>query len=186
MRRWLVRLTCGSFRAGHVRGQPVLARHRRPLAIAGGQPLPAARGGHVPAGPAPARPLTVRQAKLAYLQIVGPGSALVGTLARGAPGATFSQFRAGALACARELHTQIGRFQAVRWPAQLQPRISALATTTLPSGIACLDAQAAASSMPAAMAVSNSNPGCLAAGHPIIPNPDLVPARAAVPAVIVR
>jgi hypothetical protein len=78
---------------------------------------------------------------------------------------------ARSLARARELHTQIGRFQAVRWPAQLQPRISALATTTLPSGIACLDAQAAASSMPAAMAVSNSNPGCQAAGNSIIPHP---------------
>jgi hypothetical protein len=47
---------------------------------------------------------------------------------------------------------------------------SALATT-LPTGIACLDAQAAASSMPAAMAVSNSNPGCQAASNSIIPHP---------------
>jgi hypothetical protein len=122
-----------------------------------------------PAGSTPAGRLTIRQAQLAYVRIVGPGNVLAGTVASDASGAPFSQFRTDALAYAKELRTEIGKFQAVRWPTRVQSRITALTTTTLPADIRCLDAQAAASSMSASMAVSNSNSDCQVADNSTIP-----------------
>ena len=136
-----------------------------PAAGASGSPA-----GTSPAGATSAGPLTMKQAGLAYRRIVGPGNAIAGKLSSTASGtAPFSAFRTEALIYARELRAEIGKFQAVRWPAKVRSRINTLVTTTLPSDIRCLQAEAAAGSFTGVQSVSNSNQNCTVADNSPIP-----------------
>jgi hypothetical protein len=113
----------------------------------------------------------MKQAELAYTRIVRPGSALANKLGSAASGtAPFSEFRADALAYSRELQAEIGKFRAVRWPAKVQRRITALVTTVIPSDIGCLKAVAAAGSTAAAQTVSSNNKDCQVADNSPIPD----------------
>jgi preprotein translocase subunit SecE len=112
----------------------------------------------------------MKQAGLAYRRIVGPGSTIAGKLSSTASGtAPFSAFRTEALTYARELRAEIGKFQAVRWPARVQSRINTLVTTILPSDIRCLQAQAASGSFTGVQSVGNSNQNCTVADNSPIP-----------------
>ncbi len=110
------------------------------------------------------------QAERAYARIVGPGNLLANKVGSAASGtAPFSEFRTDALAYAKELRAEIGRFEVVRWPAKAQSRINALIRTTYPADISCLQAVAAAGSNAGAQAVSNSNKDCQVADNSSIP-----------------
>jgi hypothetical protein len=123
-----------------------------------------------PVGSTSAGPLTMKQAELAYLRIVGPGNAIASKLSSAASGtAPFSQFRTDALAYARELRAEIGKFQAVRWPVKAQSHINTMIRATFPSDIRCLQAQAAAGSFTGVESVSNSNQDCAVADNSSIP-----------------
>jgi hypothetical protein len=112
----------------------------------------------------------MKQAEADYARIVSPGNALANKLGDAASGtAPFSEFRSDALAYTSELHAEIGKLQAVRWPAKAQSRINALIKTTYPADIGCLQAVAAAGSTSAAQAVSNSNKDCQVADNSSIP-----------------
>jgi preprotein translocase subunit SecE len=152
---------------------PASTASQSPAAGASGTPGSAASGspaGTSPAGATSAGPLTMKQAGLAYRRIVGPGSTIAGKLSSTASGtAPFSAFRTEALTYARELRAEIGKFQAVRWPARVQSRINTLVTTILPSDIRCLQAQAASGSFTGVQSVSNSNQNCTVADNSPIP-----------------
>ncbi len=114
--------------------------------------------------------LTMRQAEAAYVRIVHPGSTLADKLAAAASGtAPFSQFRTDALAYVKELRVEIGKFQAVRWPAKVEARINAMARTDFPADINCLQAMSAAGSTAASQAVANGNHDCMVADNSTIP-----------------
>ena len=123
------------------------------------------------ASPAAARRLTYKQAELAYVRIVNPGALLANKLAGAASGtAPFSQFRGDALAYVGELRAEIGKFQAVRWPANVQSHITTMITADFPSDIGCLQAEVAAGNMTAAEALTNSNKDCQVADNSTIPS----------------
>jgi hypothetical protein len=124
-----------------------------------------------PAGsPVPTGQLTMKQAQLAYVRIVGRGNALSNKLAGASTGsAPFSEFRTDALAYARELRAEIAEFRAIRWPAGVRTRINAMTAANFPADISCLQTMAAASSMAAAQAVGGSNHDCMAADNSTIP-----------------
>lgn len=124
-----------------------------------------------PAGsPVPTGQLTMKQAQLAYVRIVGRGNALSNKLAGASTGsAPFSEFRTDTLAYARELRAEIAEFRAIRWPAGVRTRINAMTTANFPADISCLQTMAAASSMAAAQAVSGSNHDCMVADNSTIP-----------------
>jgi hypothetical protein len=120
--------------------------------------------------PTSAGRLTMRQAETAYVRIVQPGTALADKLAGAASGTgPFSQFRTDALAYVGELRKEIGKFQAVRWPAHVAPRINAMVRTEFPADIKCLQAMAGAGSMAASQAVAGSNHDCMVADNSTIP-----------------
>ena len=151
------------------------ASTRSPAAAASTRsPAPASSrssAGAAAASPAAAGPLTYKQAKLAYVRIVDPGAALANKLAGAASGtAPFSQFRGDALAYVKELRSEIGKFQAVHWPANVQSHITTMITTDFPSDIGCLQAEVAAGNMTAAEAVTNSNKDCQVADNSTIPS----------------
>jgi len=125
----------------------------------------------VPAGsPVPTGQLTMKQAQLAYMRIVGRGNALSNKLAGASTGsAPFSEFRTDALAYARELRAEIAEFRAIRWPARVRTRINAMTAANFPADISCLQTMAAASSMAAAQAVGGSNHDCMVADNSTIP-----------------
>jgi hypothetical protein len=168
---------CGSGPPGSHAAAPAAATHSPAAAGATRSPSQAAHSraatpaaGSPSAAPAPAGRLTMRRAKLAYVRITGPGTALASKLGNAASGiAPYSQFRADALAYTNELRAEIGKLGAVRWPAGVQSRITALITTTLPSDIRCLQAVAAAGSMTASQAVSSNNKDCQIADNSPIP-----------------
>ena len=144
---------------------PAAGASRSPATGASGSPAATA-----PAGSTAAGPLTMKQAKATYARIVGPGNALATKLGAAASGtAPFSEFRSDALAYVSELRAEIGKLQAVQWPAQAQSRINALIKTTYPADIGCLQAVAAAGSTAAAQNVSNSNKDCQVADNSTIP-----------------
>ncbi len=149
------------------------AAGRSAAAGTGGFPGPGASGSPAvtsPAGSTSAGALTMRQAELAYVRIVRPGSALFSKLSSAASGtAPFSQFRTKALAYVRELRAEIGKFRAVRWPGKVRSRISTLIATTYASDIGCLQAQAAAGSFTGVESVSNTNQDCTVAENSSIP-----------------
>jgi preprotein translocase subunit SecE len=112
----------------------------------------------------------MKQAERTYVRIVDPGNAMFSKLSSAASGtAPFSEFRTDALAYARELRAEIGKFRAVRWPATVQSRINTMISTTFAADIGCLQAQAAAGSFTAVESVSNSNQDCTAAENSSIP-----------------
>ncbi len=120
--------------------------------------------------PTSAGRLTMRQAETAYVHIVQPGTALADKLAGAASGTgPFSKFRTDALAYVGELRREIGKFQAVRWPASVAPRIKAMVRTEFPADINCLQAMVAAGSMAASQAVAGSNHDCMVADNSTIP-----------------
>ena len=125
----------------------------------------------VPAGsPVPIGQLTMKQAQLAYMRIVGRGNALSNKLAGASTGsAPFSEFRTDALAYTRELRAEIAEFRAIRWPARVRTRINAMTAANFPADISCLQTMAAASSMAAAQAVGGSNHDCMVADNSTIP-----------------
>jgi hypothetical protein len=146
------------------------AATRSPAAGASRSPAAGAPAATTPAGSTAAGPLTMKQAKATYARIVGPGNALANKLGDAASGtAPFGEFRSDALAYVSELRAEIGKLQAVQWPAQAQSRINALIKTTYPADIGCLHAVAAAGSTAAAQAVSNSNKDCQVADNSSIP-----------------
>lgn len=120
--------------------------------------------------PVPTGQLTMKQAQLAYVRIVGRGNALSNKLAGASTGSPpFSEFRTDALAYARELRAEIAEFRAIRWPAGVRTRINAMTAANFPADISCLQTMAAASSMAAAQAVGGSNHDCMAADNSTIP-----------------
>ena len=125
----------------------------------------------MPAGsPVPIGQLTMKQAQLAYMRIVGRGNALSNKLAGASTGsAPFSEFRTDALAYTRELRAEIAEFRAIRWPARVRTRINAMTAANFPADISCLQTMAAASSMAAAQAVGGSNHDCMVADNSTIP-----------------
>jgi preprotein translocase subunit SecE len=151
---------------------PASTASQSPAAGASGTPGSGASGSPAgtPPGATSAGPLTMKEAGLAYRRIVGPGSTIAGKLSSTASGtAPFSAFRTEALIYARELRAEIGKFQAVRWPARVQSRINTLVTAILPSDIRCLQAQAASGSFTGVQSVSNSNQNCTVADNSPIP-----------------
>jgi hypothetical protein len=126
--------------------------------------------GNTPGSAASAGRLTMRQAAAAYVRIVQPGSTMADKLAVAASGtAPFSQFRTDALAYAKELRTEIGKFRAVRWPTTAQARINAMVKTDFPADIACLQAMSAAGGTAASQAVAGSDHNCMVADNSTIP-----------------
>ncbi len=125
----------------------------------------------MPAGsPVPTGQLTIKQAQLAYVRIVGPGNALANKLAVASAGSTpFGGFRTDAFAYARELRAEIAEFRAIRWPARVRTRINAMVAANFPADVSCLQTMAAAGSMAAAQAVGGSNHDCMVADNSTIP-----------------
>jgi hypothetical protein len=125
----------------------------------------------VPAGsPLLTGQLTMKQAQLAYVRIVGPGNVLANKLAGASTGsAPFSGFHTAALAYARELRVEIAEFRAIRWPARVRTRINAMVAANFPADISCLQTMAAADSIAAAQAVGDSNHDCVVADNSTIP-----------------
>jgi len=118
----------------------------------------------------PTGQLTIKQAQLAYVRIVGPGNALANKLAVASAGSTpFGGFRTDALAYARELRAEIAEFRAIRWPARVRTRINAMVAANFPADVSCLQTMAAAGSMAAAQAVGGSNHDCMVADNCAIP-----------------
>jgi len=118
----------------------------------------------------PTGQLTIKQAQLAYVRIVGPGNALANKLAVASAGSTpFGGFRTDALAYARELRAEIAEFRAIRWPARVRTRINAMVAANFPADVSCLQTMAAAGSMAAAQAVGGSNHDCMVADNSTIP-----------------
>lgn len=133
-------------------------------------PATGSPAGNTPGSTASSGRLTMRQADTAYVRIVQPGSKLADKLAGAASGtAPFSQFRTDALAYVKELRAEIGKFQAVRWPANVEARINAMARTDFPADISCLQAMSAAGSTAASQTVANSNHDCMVADNSTIP-----------------
>lgn len=152
--------------AGHASTHSPAASSSAAAGTASSAPAVGTPGG----GPTSAGRLTMRQAEAAYVRIVQPGSALADKLAAASSGTgPFSQFRTDALAYVTELRKEIGKFQTVRWPANVESRINAMIRTDFPADISCLLAMAGAGSMAASQAVGGSNHDCMVADNSTIP-----------------
>lgn len=112
--------------------------------------------------PSPAAVLTIKQAAAAYIKIIDPSNRIADAVgADVTDAAPFSQFRADTLAYAKSVRVIDTKLRAVRWPATVQPWVTAMIATYDPAQIACAKAEAAALSNAAAVTVANSNQACL-------------------------
>jgi hypothetical protein len=140
-------------------------------APAAAQSAPAPTAPTSGSGSLPSGPLSLKQAEPVYRAIIGPGNSIANALVRdSAPNTSFRQFRSDALAYARELNAEIGKFRAVHWPAQVKPHISTMIEHDFPADISCLQAEAAAGNPKAAQQVANTSHDCMIADNANIPS----------------
>ncbi|HVB45259.1 MAG TPA: hypothetical protein VNF47_21495 [Streptosporangiaceae bacterium] len=112
----------------------------------------------------PAARLTTQQAARAYLRIVDPVNRATGTVNTDrADDVLFSQFRADTRTYVAALRKGDAQLRATRWPARVQPYVTAMLLTYDPASIRCAQAEAAAGSYAAATSVSSTNQDCIAA-----------------------
>src|SRR6266542_2165310 len=139
----------GSPAASSASGASAAAHSPAAQAAASSPAAPSPGSSPVPAGsPVPTGQLTIKQAQLAYVRIVGPGNALANKLAVASAGSTpFGGFRTDALAYARELRAEIAEFRAIRWPARVRTRINAMVAANFPADVSCLQTMAASGRM---------------------------------------
>lgn len=82
--------------------------------------------------------LTIKQAARAFLRIGNPSNRLSEAINRDySDAAPFSQYRADALALVKALNAASRKFRALRWPATVQPYITAMLLTYVPAFIRC-------------------------------------------------
>ena len=113
------------------------------------------------AAPAPARRLTMAQARAAYNGITRPFNAAVAAVNRDvASGAPWSRFRADTLVVVRADRAWARHMRAERWPPRLQRYVTAMLRTDIPAEIRCDQAMTAAGGLQAATTVFNSRADC--------------------------
>ena len=105
------------------------------------------------------------------MRILDPSNAIADAISRDyTDAAPFSQYRADALAYVKAVCGADRQLRAVRWPARVQPYITAMLLTFEPAAIRCTRAGAAAGSRAAAASVNDTNPDCQAVNDSTIPD----------------
>jgi hypothetical protein len=130
---------------------------------------PAATISHAPASPspAPAVRLTIRQAAVIYARLTAPANkASAIAQADYAASAPWSVQRADLLAYDRDVRALGVSLRAVRWPANVQPWVTAMVVSWVPATLACDRAAEAAGSVTASVTVTEENPSCQAVSGP--------------------
>lgn len=113
--------------------------------------------------------LTRKQAAAAYVRIIDPSNRTIGAISQDiADVAPFSQYRADSLAYVKGTRLADRKIRALRWPAQVEPYITAMLLTYDPASIRCAQAEAAAGSYAAATAVAGTREDCIAAADSTI------------------
>jgi hypothetical protein len=121
----------------------------------------------------PARPvvLTRKQAARAYTRIVDPANRLLDAMNNDTRDqAPFAQFRADAGAFVAAIRKVDGQLTAVRWPARVQPYITALIGTLDAPLITCAQAEAKAGGYARASVMDVERQDCTAADASTIPD----------------
>ena len=115
--------------------------------------------------------LTIKQAAAVYLRIVDPGNRVVIKLNNDVGHhAPFSRVRADLLAAAGAARLIIKQFDAVRWPAKVQPWITAMAQTFEQANIRCFEEEAASRSLARYATVTKESEDCTASSNVTDPN----------------
>lgn len=149
----MVTVTAGCLASANP-GAPAAAQHASTAPTRTAQPAPAT-------ATAQAKRLTMTQARAAYSRISKPFNAAVAVVNRDVAGtAPWSKFRADTLAVVSANRAWARRIGAVRWPARVQPYITAMLRTDVPAEIRCDRAMAAAGGMQAATSVFNTDGDC--------------------------
>ena len=95
--------------------------------------------------------LTMQQAAAVYTRIVDPGNRAGGVLSSDAQDKVpFSQYQRDAALYVTAVQRQEAELRAVRWPAKIQPYITAMLLTDTPADVQCTQSLAAAGSYTAA------------------------------------
>jgi hypothetical protein len=138
---------------------------------------PAARAATVPAAAVPATPpaagprLTIKQAAAAYVRIIDPANRLAAIAGSDiTDAAPFSQYQADARAFIRAIRAGDRQLRAIRWPARVQPYITAMLLTFEPADIRCARAEVASGSSDAASTTGYTDQDCIDAGNSTIPD----------------
>jgi hypothetical protein len=119
----------------------------------------------------PAARLTMKQGRAPYIRIVDPLNRVAATANTDVQdGAPFSQVRADELAYAVAVRTAARQLRAIRWPAHVQPFITAMLLTYVPANIRCAREEAAAGSMAAANNVAATSQDCITEQDTSIPD----------------
>jgi hypothetical protein len=107
--------------------------------------------------------LTISQARAIYQRIVDPGNRATDAVnTDSTDAAPLSQFRADVARVIAADRTFAHQLRACRWPARVQPYISAMLLTDLPDTIACYTAIERAPSYGDAQVVNETNQSCIA------------------------
>ena len=120
---------------------------------------------------APVRRMTKKQAARAYVRIIDPGNTLSDAMNRdNTDAAPFSQYKADARAYIKAIRITERQLRAIRWPARVQPYVTAMLLTFEPANIRCVQTGIAAGSNAAAANVNDFNQDCLAASDSTLPD----------------
>jgi hypothetical protein len=121
--------------------------------------------------PSPAGPLTRRQAARAYTRIVDPGNRVLDAVNSDVTDrAPWRRFVADSRAWIATLRALDRDLTAIRWPAKVQPYITAMTGTLDPADIGCAQAMIKAGSYAKADLVNYTNQDCQAAGDSTLPD----------------
>lgn len=130
--------------------------------------------GTVSASPTPsvsAPLLTMQQAAAVYTRIVDPGNRAGGVLSSDVQDKVpFSQYQRDAALYVTAVQRQEAELRAVRWPAKIQPYITAMLLTDTPADVQCTQSLAAAGSYTAAQVVGTASQACSTSGNASIPD----------------
>jgi hypothetical protein len=108
-------------------------------------------------------PLTVPEAAKLYLRLVAPANraeAVVNYDAKAYPQVSFAQYVRDDKRWLAQVQAQAARLRSVRWPASVQPYITAMLLTFEPATRACFTAEDNAPSQQAGIRVQQTSPSC--------------------------
>jgi hypothetical protein len=113
--------------------------------------------------PSPTARLTISQARRTYTALVDPSNRMVDATNNDAQDAApMAQFRRDTRAYIASLKVLNRKLAEVRWPARVQPYITAMRSTDLAADIKCSQAELRASSYGQANLISSANTWCTA------------------------
>jgi hypothetical protein len=118
------------------------------------------------ASPSPAAGpvLTITQARVAYQRIIDPYNRTLDAVnTDAADAAPISQLRADTATAIAGLQVVGSGLNAIRWPASVQPHISAMLLTDVPDNIACYAAERRAPTYEDVQVADAANQSCIAA-----------------------